>query len=78
LRVVARAGAQPRLNEYSPIPGTPLWPEAVRRSPFDLAGEPLTHNNTLFPCRGPDFDYAALVRLKGLARQLRAALLGAA
>jgi len=47
---VARAGAVPYLSEYSPIPHTPLWREAVRHSRFDLAGEPLFHNNTLIPC----------------------------
>jgi radical SAM superfamily enzyme YgiQ (UPF0313 family) len=47
---VAARGARPKLAEYSPIPHTALWPEAVRASPFALETEPLFHNNTLMPC----------------------------
>jgi radical SAM superfamily enzyme YgiQ (UPF0313 family) len=71
IRSVAEAGAQPLVNEYSPIPGTSLWEEAVRSSPFDLAGEPLTHNNSFFACRRKDFTLQELGRLRALARSLR-------
>lgn len=71
--VVRDAGAQPYLCEYSPIPGTSLWNEARRISPFDLAGEPLTHNNTFFACRRPDFHYADLLALKEEAHHAREA-----
>lgn len=47
---VARVGAMPYLAEYSPIPHTALWEKAVRHSEYDLASEPLFHNNTLIPC----------------------------
>lgn len=47
---VARTGAAPYLAEYSPIPHTPLWEEAVSCSEYDLGSEPLFHNNTLLPC----------------------------
>jgi radical SAM superfamily enzyme YgiQ (UPF0313 family) len=46
----AAAGANPYVAEYSPIPHTPLWERAVARSDYDLASEPLFHNNTLLPC----------------------------
>jgi hypothetical protein len=47
---VAAAGAAPYLAEYSPIPHTPMWTEALQSSPYDLDTEPLFHNNTLLPC----------------------------
>ncbi len=47
---VKNLGITPRLAEYSPIPGTPLWEKAVTESPYDLVNEPLTHNNSLLPC----------------------------
>ena len=50
VQYVVRAGATPYLAEYSPIPHTPLWEKAVSCSPYDLASEPLFHNNTLLPC----------------------------
>lgn len=47
---VAGVGAMPYLAEYSPIPHTPLWEKAVSHSEYDLASEPLFHNNILLPC----------------------------
>jgi radical SAM superfamily enzyme YgiQ (UPF0313 family) len=47
---VGKAGAMPYLSEYSPIPHTQMWKEAVEVSRFDLRDEPLFHNNTIFPC----------------------------
>lgn len=50
IKFVGRAGAMPYLAEYSPIPQTPLWEEAVKHSSYDISAEPLFHNNTLLPC----------------------------
>ncbi|MBW1815716.1 MAG: radical SAM protein [Deltaproteobacteria bacterium] len=50
LNFVEKVGAVPYLSEYSPIPHTVLWDEAVRCSRYDLVSEPLFHNNTLLPC----------------------------
>jgi radical SAM superfamily enzyme YgiQ (UPF0313 family) len=47
---VANTGAIPYLSEYSPIPHTDLWAEAVSHSKYPLSSEPLFHNNTLLPC----------------------------
>jgi len=47
---VAGIGVMPYLAEYSPIPHTDLWEKAVSCSQYDLASEPLFHNNTLIPC----------------------------
>jgi radical SAM superfamily enzyme YgiQ (UPF0313 family) len=57
---VRAAGARPFPAEFSPLPGTGLWPAAVSHSPFDLENEPLYHNNSFFPCRGPDFSWESL------------------
>jgi radical SAM superfamily enzyme YgiQ (UPF0313 family) len=73
IRVVTDAGGQPYLCEYSPVPGTGLWDAARKVSPFDLSGEPLTHNNTFFACRRPDFRVEDLVALKEEAHRARAA-----
>jgi radical SAM superfamily enzyme YgiQ (UPF0313 family) len=68
IRMVLDHGARPYLAEYSPIPGTPLWPEALRSSPFDLVNEPLYHNNSLLPCRSDGFGLEELQELKQLCR----------
>lgn len=47
---VAGTGATPFLSEYSPIPHTTLWKDAINCSEYDLTSEPLFHNNTLIPC----------------------------
>ncbi len=49
IEFVGRMKVFPFLAEYSPIPHTALWDEAVRCSEFDLS-EPLFHNNILLPC----------------------------
>ena len=64
---VKAAGARPFLAEYSPLPGTGLWEEAIKASPFDLATEPLFHNNTYFPCRGRDFSWEKMWEIKRAA-----------
>lgn len=61
---VRECGAKPILAEYSPIPGTKMWDEAVALSPFDIQGEPLYHNNSLLPCRNNDFSLAVYNELK--------------
>ncbi|HRS82319.1 MAG TPA: radical SAM protein [Smithellaceae bacterium] len=61
---VVRCGARPVLAEYSPIPGTPMWPQAVAASVFDIQREPLYHNNTLLCCRNHDFSEEAYRRMK--------------
>jgi pyruvate-formate lyase-activating enzyme len=68
IRFVRGCGARPYLAEYSPLPGTPLWTEATRRSPFDLAGEPMFHNNTILPCRWDGLGWDDLQALKDMVR----------
>ncbi len=69
IRFVWDCGARPYLAEYSPLPGTPLWEEAVRVSPFDLEREPLFHNNTILPCRWERLNWEDLRDLKDMARK---------
>jgi radical SAM superfamily enzyme YgiQ (UPF0313 family) len=68
IRMVRDQGAIPYLAEYSPIPGTRFWQAAQRCSPFDLASEPLYHNNSLLPCRSARFGLEELQWLKQLCR----------
>jgi len=65
---VRAAGARPYPAEFSPLPNTRLWAVARDASPFDLENEPLYHNNTFFPCRGPDFSWEMLRAAKKAAR----------
>ena len=64
IKFVWECGAKPVLAEYSPIPGTEMWDEAVTSSPFDIQGEPLYQNNSLLPCRNDDFSYDVYIELK--------------
>jgi radical SAM superfamily enzyme YgiQ (UPF0313 family) len=66
IRRVKELGATPVLAQYSPIPGTALWSRALEASRYDLANEPLCHNNSVFPCR-PQFSWDYYTRLKRLA-----------
>ncbi len=68
IRRVRQLGATPILVQYSPIPGTALWPQAVAASRYDLASDPLFHNNSIFPC-WPEFSWERFSRLKRLAQQ---------
>jgi len=54
VRFVDEVGAVPYLVEYSPIPHTPLWDKSIEHSSYDLANEPLFHNNSLLPCWDED------------------------
>jgi hypothetical protein len=67
---VLKCGAKPVLAEYSPIPGTKMWLDAVAASPFDIQHEPLYHNNSLLCCRNDDFSYDVYSRLKANLKRL--------
>jgi radical SAM superfamily enzyme YgiQ (UPF0313 family) len=64
IRFVKSCGARPYLSEYTPIPGTVLWEQAVSSSPFDIASDPLLHNNSIFPCQWSGFTDTQLLQLK--------------
>jgi len=65
---VKSCGAKPIIAEFSPIPGTAIWHDAVDTSPYEITQEPLFHNNTLLPCRGEHFSYEMYEELKMLTR----------
>jgi len=66
---VKDGGARPYLAEYSPIPGTLLWEQAVKVSSFDLMHEPLFHNNSILPCEWEELTRNDLDRLKQLLKE---------
>ena len=66
IKLVKGQGVVPHLAEYSPIPGTKLWQEAIRCSRYDLENEPLTQNNSAMPCLSEKFSWANVKRLKEL------------
>lgn len=66
-QAVKALGVRPYLAEFSPLPGTALWDEARRRSRFDLAAEPLYHNNTFFPCRTKGYTWEKIWEIKRAA-----------
>lgn len=68
IRLVKEHGARPHLAEYSPIPGTRLWWEALKSSPYNLADEPLYHNNSILPCQSSRFGLKDLQWLKHLCK----------
>jgi radical SAM superfamily enzyme YgiQ (UPF0313 family) len=73
IRFVAGTGAMPYLAEYSPIPHTPIWKKAIASSDYDLASEPLFHNNTLLPCWSVD-ERARVTELKKRVKEARQGL----
>lgn len=69
IHFVRSCGARPILAEYSPIPGTGLWKEALDASPYPIASEPLFQNNSLLPCRNDSFTYEMVQALKLICRK---------
>jgi hypothetical protein len=67
---VGHLGATPYLSEYSPIPHTALWDKAVAASRFDIASEPLFHNNSILPCWSGR-DLAKVDELKAIVQEIR-------
>jgi radical SAM superfamily enzyme YgiQ (UPF0313 family) len=68
IRYVQSVGAHPILTEYSPIPGTGLWPDAIASSAYPIADEPLFQNNTLLSCRSESLTIGIYHQLKLMAR----------
>jgi len=68
VKIVKACGVQPVMAEYSPIPHTALWKDAVTASRYDLASDPIFHNNSIFPCRKEPFHWKTLWDMKRLAQ----------
>ncbi|MCF8105564.1 MAG: radical SAM protein [Desulfohalobiaceae bacterium] len=57
---------RPHLAHYSPIPGSRLFAEAKKYSPYPLEEEPLFQNNSIWPCFKGGFTWQAQTYWKGL------------
>jgi radical SAM superfamily enzyme YgiQ (UPF0313 family) len=68
IRFVRSTGAHPLLAEYSPIPGSDLWIDAITSSPYPIDTEPLFQNNTLLPCKSASLTYEMYQTLKLMTR----------
>jgi radical SAM superfamily enzyme YgiQ (UPF0313 family) len=68
IRIVKANGIRPILAQYSPIPHTELWDEAVKVSRYDLETDPIFHNNSIFPCQETPFSWDTVSRLKALTQ----------
>jgi radical SAM superfamily enzyme YgiQ (UPF0313 family) len=66
IKVVKECGVKPVLAQYSPIPQTALWDQAVKLSRYDLASDPLFHNNSIFPCQKEPFSWRQVSAMKRL------------
>jgi hypothetical protein len=69
VETVLNVGAHPKLAEYSPIPGTAMWREALRSSKLPIADEPLFHNCTLLAAAEPEVDSALMQQLRRRIRE---------
>ena len=65
---VRSSGARPMLTEYSPIPGSDLWDDAVASSSYPIDAEPLFQNNTLLPCKSDSLTDRMFHTLKLMTR----------
>jgi len=68
IKIVKGYGVRPVLAQYSPIPHTTLWKDAVTASRYDLASDPLFHNNSIFPCQKEPFSWEKVALLKRLTQ----------
>jgi radical SAM superfamily enzyme YgiQ (UPF0313 family) len=68
IEFVGRLGVTPYLAEYSPIPHTLMWEMALEHSDYELALEPLFHNNSLLPC----WDKAQRARVPEIKKRVQA------
>ena len=64
VEVVLKAGALPKLAEYSPIPRTALWERAVEEAKVPIAEEPLFQNCTLLSTAEEGVDSQFLQTLR--------------
>ncbi|MDX9800235.1 MAG: B12-binding domain-containing radical SAM protein [Spirochaetia bacterium] len=55
------------VSEYSPVPGSALWDESVKKSRYPIEENPLFHNNSIFPMEWEGFTYEDMQRVKTLA-----------
>jgi hypothetical protein len=64
VRHVRSFGFRPHLAHYTPIPGSPMFEQACKASPYPLAEEPLYQNNSIWPCVPGGFNWDEARRWK--------------
>ncbi len=69
IMAVKEKGIQPVLAYYTPIPHTPMWEKAKKRSRFDLEKDPVFTNNALLPCMDDPDAFKTIADFKALARK---------
>ena len=55
------------VSEYSPVPGSAMWEESVKKSIYPIAEEPLYQNNSIFPMSWEKFTYKDMLEIKTFA-----------
>lgn len=70
IKFADKSGATPYLAEYSPLPGTQLWEEAVASSDYDIISDPIFHNNTILSCWDEE-KRQQVTYLKRMVRKIR-------
>ncbi len=63
-----QAGAYPKLAEYSPIPGSALWPVSVNVGRYPIDKEPLYQNCSLLPVATPEVTWEFLSQMRKMIR----------
>lgn len=64
VEAVLAVGAYPKLAEYSPLPGTPMWSAACAAARYPIHEEPLFHNCTLLPVAQHDVTWEFLHEMR--------------
>jgi len=62
-------GLGPHLTHYSPIPGTRMFAEAKRVSPYPLEEDPLYQNRAIWPCYPGGFSWSERNRWARILRE---------
>ncbi|HOO47595.1 MAG TPA: radical SAM protein [Deltaproteobacteria bacterium] len=66
--LVKSTGARPMITEYSPIPHTKDYEDALKMSRYNIADEPLYQNNSFLSCRWDGLTYEDYRQIKNAAR----------
>jgi radical SAM superfamily enzyme YgiQ (UPF0313 family) len=69
VEMALKAGAYPKLAEYSPIPGSALWSKSVQVSHYPIDLEPLFQNCSLLPVATPEVNWEFLSRIRKSIRE---------
>ena len=75
IEFVHKCGAQVRISQYSPVPGSSDFIKLLPQYP-ELASEPLLHNKSIYYCHAKDAKFNEFETLKLKAKQLNADITG--